>query len=97
VSKPEATLQFPNAHPSHRFRNVGWNAFYCKSCGLSDAYTAVERPCSGVRVFVCPDGGYWRSDEGGECLEIFESRRTATEHWFAVHAESSTNQTAAST
>jgi len=83
----DAGLRFPTAHPTHSFRNVGWNDFYCLDCGLSDAYTAVERPCPGVRIFACGNGGYWRAEEGGECLETFESRRAATDHWLSVHAQ----------
>ena len=97
ASRSEATLRFPNAHPSHEFKNIGWNDFYCKSCGLGHGYTAVERPCAGLRVFACANGGYWRADEGGECTETFESRRTATAHWFTVHAETSSIPSAEST
>jgi len=85
----QAMLVFPTAHPSHRLRNYGWGDFACEACGLGAGYTAIERPCAGVRRYACGNGGYWQPDFGRvECLKVFDSRRAVSEHWFEHHLSS---------
>jgi hypothetical protein len=67
----------------HQWVNSGWGHHVCERCGLDTYQAAGTGLCRGHRVYACPcqDNAHTH----GECFEVFETRRQASDHWLDVH------------